>query len=196
MSRECAHRFRTFSACPFCRPRDPLALFVVGAPGAGKTTICRALIERLGGVVRWTDKPKWTVLRDACFAGHYFGDVHDGADTIAYNGAAAALAYWDRALRRRTRLTVFDGARFATQPSLDFVLKRARVVGAYVLASEADLARNRAARGTDQDPAWMKGAATRADRFASAIGARPVHAMYGVRESVDEILGMIGEVGR
>lgn len=152
------------------------ALWVVGAPGAGKTTMIRTLLELPEAIARMeaylVEKPKWTVGRNWCAAGHYTGATFDGADMVPYNGAAAALDFWESRLRLDRPLTVFDGDRFSNAGVLERVGKRVdqvRVV--LVRTSPADLERRRAARGSNQNAAWARGRATKAERFAELVTA-------------------------
>jgi ribose 1,5-bisphosphokinase PhnN len=146
-----------------------ISIFIVGAPGAGKTTLARVLIGKDPWLVQ---KPKWTVNHAICAAGHYSGGTFDGADTVGYNGVKEALVYWQaHLLTARTphpiRFTVFDGDRFSHQDALSFVRERSERTGVvYMDADAATLAARRAARGSTQNETWMKGRATKSERFA------------------------------
>ena len=146
-------------------------LFVVGPPGAGKTTFIRALIE-LDSYL--TAKPKWTVGEHVVAAGHYTGGTFDGADTVPYNGVEAALDFWTEKLRAKAKLTIFDGDRFSHDGVKDWatiaIEAECRVL--YFDVSQERLAINRAARGSTQNAAWMKGRETKALRFAEKFTDR------------------------
>lgn len=156
-------------------------LFVVGAPGAGKTSMVRHLLGMqgpelpMGGYL--VPKPKWTVTGTACAAGHYTGGVFDGADTVPYNGALAALDYWHVKLRDLP-LTVLDGDRFSNQSTLTYLDDlglKSRLAVISVEAADAVLAERRAARGSAQNPTWMLGRGTKARNFLKLLqdnGAR------------------------
>lgn len=152
-------------------PEHSLVVWIVGAPGAGKTTLVRALLKQPGPTLQLITKPKWTVVRDeynvyACAAGHYKGDKFDGADTVPYNGARAAFEYWLEKLGC-SAVTYLDGDRFSDQRALDWWRSCGCDTRCILLrADEQLLATRRAQRGSDQNPSWMKGRATKAERFA------------------------------
>lgn len=164
-----------------------VALFIIGEPGVGKTTAIRELVPALkpnttyeGIDVVEVVKPKWTIVTtyapkiegDIVLAGHYRGETFDGADTVPYTGAKDALAYWDTYLRPTAELTIFDGDRFSTQPSLDFVRSTGvRVVGVHLFVPAELATERRAQRGSNQNETWLKGRITKARNFAEKIGA-------------------------
>lgn len=169
-------------------------MYVLGAPGVGKTTLVRELIVRraeaerrmFGGTgVRLVDSPKWTILHEQprspyamCAAGHYTGETFDGGDTVPYSGARAALDYWTAHLASLP-LTVLDGQRFATGPSLEFLRQhagRAVITGVHLVARDAQLQARRQHRGSNQAPSWIKGATTGAANFAHKINATEIQA--------------------
>jgi len=164
-----------------------ISLFIVGAPGAGKTTLARRVLQR-GGDFVLHPRPKWSVGASCVAAGHYTDDVFSGGDTVPYSGARACLEFWASELVSTRELTIFDGSRFATRPSLAYVRERSRVVCVYVDATPDELAARRAARGSDQDPAWMRGAETRARNFADLVGATRVRVEDAYDRVVDVVL--------
>lgn len=142
-------------------------LWVVGAPGVGKTTAVRALLVPFERTI--IKSPKWTLAGPIAAAGHYTGETFDGADTVPYNGAADCLAAWKNLLRKKAKLTVFDGDRFSNKASLEFFQNlhtKPLIVCAYIKASGDTLQKRRDARGSNQNATWLKGRATKAERFA------------------------------
>jgi hypothetical protein len=164
----------------------PVVLFLVGPPGAGKTAAARALLHRVDpvGAFFMIPKPKWTVVPGdgvcpLALAGHYDGTTFEGADTVPYNGVAAALDWWGNRADFPTlvpALTIFDGDRFSNGPVRAFFEARAGVLTLCAHLSTEDPAetvRRREARSAvQQNASWVKGRETKAARFAEAFGAR------------------------
>lgn len=113
-------------------------------------------------------KPKWTVTPEVAAAGHYTGDTFDGADTVGYGDVVKTLEWWRANIR--VPLTIFDGDRFSHASALEavrLVVPDVRCV--HLTLPEAELAVRRAARGSNQNAAWMKGRVTKAQRFAETF---------------------------
>lgn len=153
--------------------------WIVGAPGVGKTTAVRSLLNQQFGAVL-VPKPKWTLAGPLALAGHYTGDTFDGADTVPYTGVQDALDYWERQLLPKHALTIFDGDRFSHASAVERVElaltrltagdgSRARLLCVHLVADEDALETRRRARGSNQNPAWMRGRATKAARFAESF---------------------------
>lgn len=146
-------------------------LFVVGPPGAGKTTLVREVLGYPDTYVIM--KPKWTISNDrnrtVCAAGHYTGAVFDGADQVPYNGAAAALDYWKRYLSETAKLTIFDGDRFSNAG----VVEQLKAMPGFVVkclhltVPNELLVQRREERGSNQNAKWLKGRVTKAENFAA-----------------------------
>lgn len=162
------------------------AVFIVGAPAAGKTTLARKL---LGPLDRCTliEKPKWTLSFDhVCAAGHYTGDTFDGADRVGYNQVKPTLGYWQRELAGKARLTIFDGDRFSFESAIDFVAQFcSRVCCVYVLSEPAVLEARRAERGWAPNPRWLKGRQTKARYFMGLFRERD--RLFAGTAGVDEV---------
>lgn len=153
---------------------EHIALWLVGPPGVGKTTLAKLLLgfPEVGTI----PKPKWTVAlkKPWCAAGWYAGTTFDGADTVPYNGAAEALTYWKANLLGQPdlRITLFDGDRFSNQNALSFVeealalVPGSRTACLHLTAGPDILQARREQRGSKQSPSWMLGRATKAARFA------------------------------
>ena len=145
----------------------PTVLWVVGEPGAGKTTLVSRLIDNKRTL---HPKPKWTIGPRTAAVGHYTGGKFDGADTVPYNGVEQALVFWRECLQDRS-LTIFDGDRFSNAGVVDWFrdLKKEPTLLRcihFVIPPEEGL-RRRQQRGTTQNPVWVKGRITKAARFAA-----------------------------
>lgn len=171
-----------------------LALFVVGAPGVGKTTFVRALLGMPKSIVALNPKPKWTTTGGICAAGHYTGGTFDGADMVPYNGAADALAFWEENLARQYSLSVFDGDRFSNEKALLRIAERVKCASVLLTADEDTLIRHREARGSNQNASWMRGRATKAERFNESV---KLHRRIGIEgyEPADLVVRVRQEFG-
>lgn len=146
-----------------------LVLFLLGSPGVGKTSLARRLLWSGGREPTLLYRPKWSFTDTVCAAGHYKGELFDGADTIPYNGAKDVLEWWSVQFRMWP-LTVFDGDRMSTKGTLEF-LKRYGVQRTAVLlkADHLTLEARRLSR-PGQNAAWIKGRETKSERFAKQVG--------------------------
>lgn len=151
----------------------PVALFIVGDPGAGKTTLAR---ELLGVPLQLHQKPKWTLgaqindlQRSFIAAGHYTGGAFDGADTVGYNQAGVTLDYWIENLLSYP-VVIFDGDRFSNKNALERISQYATPACVYVAVDNIVGAARRAERAAVagrplQNASWVKGRQTKAKRF-------------------------------
>ena len=147
-----------------------LVLFLLGSPGVGKTSLARRLLWSGGREPTLLHRPKWSFTDTVCAAGHYKGELFDGADTIPYSGAKEALERWSQ-MFVTWPLTILDGDRMSTKGTLEF-LDRFNVQRTAVLlkASSLDLAARRLERGSNQNPSWIKGRETKSARFSKSVG--------------------------
>lgn len=147
----------------------PKALWIVGEPGVGKTSLVRGIVG--DSPMRLVDNPKWTKV-DAlliALAGHYTGGTFDGADTVPYNGVEAALAYWKQYLVDKAKLTIFDGDRFSHDKAKAEIASSALALVVYVSAPPEVTEARRKQRGSDQDKSWIAGRKTKSLRFAESF---------------------------
>ena len=147
----------------------PCVMFVVGAPGVGKTTALTGLLDPFDMAL--IQRPKWTLSQDVALVGHYGSGGFDGGDTIAYNGAAEALDYWLAHIYSdpSVNLSVLDGDRFSSGNCWRRVtgaVDRDQIRCVYLTCDEATLDHRRAARNNKQNPAWMRGRGTKAFNFS------------------------------
>lgn len=151
-------------------------LWLVGSPGVGKTTLVRALLGEKRTLIA---SPKWTLTDEYIAAGWYTGQPFDGADTVPYNGAAAALDFWQqKLLRRGAPVTILDGDRFSNATALAFFRQQAELARPpvsielrclYASMNEASEESRRKSRGAEQNASWVKGRRTKALNFYTAF---------------------------
>jgi hypothetical protein len=162
--------------------------WIVGAPGVGKTTLVRKLANF--GFASYVESPKWTLCGDVFAVGHYVGGTHDGGDTVPYNGAADAIAYWHERLAGHGKLTVLDGDRFASRSSVQQIGPAYKKVVIHLGLSDQMLDERRASRGTTQNPVWCKGRKTKAKNFAELFPEKS-RLMLDATMSVDELASLV-----
>jgi hypothetical protein len=148
-----------------------VVLWVVGEPGAGKTTLVRRLLDPASAPYV-AGKVKWTVGPTTVAAGTYLGTAFDGADTVPYDGALPCIDAWNNAgFRRSKALTIFDGDRFSNANVVNNIRGMTsddtRLVCLYLTTPDADFRRR--ARGSHQNATWVKGRASKARNFHDAF---------------------------
>lgn len=150
-------------------------VYVVGAPGVGKSTLVDRLLETY----------RFTAATDAGFppfaaqpmyrgderlpSGFYLGRRRarfPGTDALSMAVLPAAIEWAQRGAL--PSLIVGEGDRLAHERFLDALSERSRIAVVYLAASERILAERRAGRGSNQDPSWAAGRATRARNVADA----------------------------
>lgn len=157
----------------------PTALYLVGPPGVGKSTVVEALLAgyEVGGYVRPDGYGTFgyePLLTDGKPVGVYLGrhrDTFSGTDALAMGVMPHAVRWAEEA--PLPGLVVGEGARLAAPKFWLPLHRRARLVLVHLTAAPEVLAVRRAGRGNVQDVGWMKGAETRAGNAvhrAAALG--------------------------
>ena len=161
-----------------------LVLFLFGSPGVGKTSLARRLLWSGGRDPTLLYRPKWSFTDNVCAAGHYKGELFDGADTIPYNGAKDVLEWWSHQFRLWP-LTLFDGDRMNTKGTLEFLERfGAKPTAILLKADRLTLTARRLDRGSCQDPSWIKGRETKSVRFAQQMTALELNTSYMTMDDV------------
>ena len=171
-----------------------VALFVVGAPGVGKTVALRSLLPFYYTL---HVKPKWTLSTEIALVGHYGSGTFDGGDTVPYNGGAEAVNFWRTQVVPSVGVSIFDGDRFSHQGAKAAVESAEGVtVGCVHLTCEpGELKVRRSARKNTQNASWMAGRETKAKRFASMFGTHQRLELDTSSLSVREVASEITSFG-
>jgi hypothetical protein len=127
-------------------------LFLLGAPGAGKTTVTRAL---LGPKTAFIDR--WTIGARFAAAGPYTGAALDGPDSLPFSRALLAKVL-ERGLQlQRHTVPILEGERFAAAWALEALKGRAQPRAVLLNAAIPTLRSRRAKRGSPPVPdAWYQ----------------------------------------
>ncbi len=120
-----------------------------GLPGTGKSTLARALAERLGAAILDKDRVRGALFPDA------LTDYSAEQDQLCMRALLEAAAYLTQ--RRRVRYVFFDGRTFSTRGQIEEVLLAAKQAGAcwrilHVKCADA-VAEERLARNDPGHPA-------------------------------------------
>lgn len=153
------------------------AVYLVGPPGVGKTTLMRELkAPYLEGPAEraWDRSLLWLTPLYAAdrMAGVELGRTRDafgGTDALGMAVMPQAKAWMEAA--PLPGLVLGEGARLGTVPFLDLLASRADLTVVHLTAKPAALTARRLARGSRQDPTWMRGAESRARNTADQLRA-------------------------
>ena len=136
--------------------------YIVGAPASGKTTLVRSFLDMKSIVL--IDKPKITICKSVCAAGHYSGGKFDGADTIPYNQDLKTANYMAKKNFFNASIVFLDGDRMSNKRVKKF-LSDYQVNCIFIdISMETHLERARK-RGSNQNMTWVKGRFTKSKRF-------------------------------
>lgn len=144
-----------------------MIVFVVGAPGVGKTTLLEGLLDSFDTFTH--PAPKWTLSPPFALVGHY-GQTFGGGDTLGYTQGGEAVDYLFNTLKPNDDYWYFflDGDRMSSQTILSQV-EQAGVKPFCLLLTATDeaLEKRCSQRGSNQNPTWAKGRKTKALNFAA-----------------------------
>lgn len=160
--------------------REPVALYVVGEPGVGKTTLVERILApydrlpptRLGyGVLE--GEP---LIEHGVVCGLHLGKRRPsfgGTDALGMTVLPDAIR-WANEAPMPERL-IGEGARLTHPHFLAALAQRTRLIVVHLVAEPETVEARIAARGSKQRPAWRKGQQTRvrnAARTAADVGVR------------------------
>jgi thymidylate kinase len=102
-------------------------IFLVGAPGAGKTTALR-MIALPSDVQTPDTEVRWTLSGPRALIGHYEDKILDGGDRVARHANLLCLEYWRRNILTNPRITAtfLDGEMYLWSRILDSMLAGGR----------------------------------------------------------------------
>jgi predicted nucleotide kinase in modified base biosynthesis len=151
------------------------SVYLIGPPGVGKTTsLIHALrlahLDLAGSDTldaRWPLLSGHRILRAGIPGGVLLGRCrprHGGTDALSMAVSPQATAW--AAEGRLPRLIVGEGQRLANTTFLGALAARSDLTVAVLDADDDALDARRNARGSNQDPAWMRGARTKARNLA------------------------------
>jgi predicted kinase len=105
-------------------PGEPtIWVIFAGLPGTGKSTLARALAERLGAAILDKDRIRGALFPDA------LTDYSPEQDQLCMRAMLEAAAYLT--VRRRVKYVFFDGRTFSTRGQIEEVLLAAKQAGAH-----------------------------------------------------------------
>jgi predicted kinase len=124
-------------------------VILAGLPGTGKSSLARALAERLGAAILDKDRVRGALFPDA------LTDYSAEQDQLCMRAMLEAAAYLTE--RRRVKYIFFDGRTFSTRGQIENVLQAAKQSGArwrilHVTCADA-VAEERLARNDPGHPA-------------------------------------------
>ncbi len=171
-------------------------LWIVGEPGVGKTTLARAYLATHGSALWEHQSPKWTgfgrLNSTAAGAGWWRGTAFDGTDTLAISQIKPAMQYWAEQLLG-VQVAVLDGDKLSNAGAVEVAIRQdTRLVCCFIGGPE-EAEKRRFARGTIQNPKWVKGRQTKAFRFfESFLGERVrISASTSLEDSLGQVIRAI-----
>lgn len=161
-------------------------LYLIGAPGAGKTTLFRELTVGLPRVARRLPIPHlvWQGMSQVVELGVRRG-AFSGTDGLAMNALPRVLAFLDC---ERPPLVMGEGDRLASERFFQEVQELGYVVELAYLDTPREVAEaRRRRRGSRQDASWVRGREAKVSRLAEAWGARRLDGRLSPGENVERL---------
>lgn len=182
-----------------------ILLYIVGPPGAGKSTLMAELTRHCDRLTATGPVPHDLLCRPRGDDQNADVAVEIGRRRAAFSGTdALGMSIQSKAVEwiatRPHALVLAEGARLGTTGFLLAARRAAyRVVLVHLDPPPDALAGRRAQRGSNQNPAWMRGAATRARRLAERMRMdADVHELISAMEPAglaETVIRMAPELG-
>jgi len=182
-------------------PPLPLLVYLLGAPGVGKSTLMRRLTARCERrPVAGVSVPHELLIKTMPALGPNTVGAEIGRTRTSFSGTdATAMNIHPRAMAWIMGvpygLVLAEGARLGTVQFLgaaQFAGYRLRVF--HLVAAPAVIADRRAGRPGSQNPSWVAGATTRAARTAEAVGATRLDASQPPGVLADQVRYLVPEL--
>lgn len=143
-------------------------LYMIGYPGAGKTTLCKRLLSGIDyGCYGTVNAPfAHTVYRNCAVQLGVDRDPFGGTDTLPLNVQPVAIA-WLLATSD-VRAVLGEGDRLANEKFFKAVKDAGWQLDVVHLTCDRDEAARRRAARSKQNESWVKGRITKVDRLARA----------------------------
>jgi ribose 1,5-bisphosphokinase PhnN len=179
------------------------ALYVVGPPGVGKTTLVLALTDRLDLEPGEVLDQRAPLLRGQRWHDTYGGGIvlgrkrprFGGTDALSMAALPQAIA-WARESTMPANV-IGEGQRLAHISFLEALSERGNLTVVSLDAPPEVLSERCDLRGSDQNPQWMRGATTRArnvvaQSMAAHLDVLPLNATHPVTALVAECRDALG----
>lgn len=158
-------------------------VYLIGAPGSGKTTIMSRLLARMPETARYDKPVKHTVHDHAGSVAVSLGwprAPFGGTDTLGYTAVTQVETLLLPVLSEAgVALLLGEGDRLATDRFLTAAARHGEVTLFHVELPDTEAAARRARRAADhglapQNPTWATGRATKARNLAARHAATPI----------------------
>jgi ribose 1,5-bisphosphokinase PhnN len=168
-------------------------VYVIGEPGAGKTTLVDAALAGLDRM-----QASWPVPHELLYSADELLGVHLGRRRAGFGGTdALSLSIQPGVLRwlagRPPALLLAEGDRLANASFFDAVGALGHTLDLVLLQAPPGVAAGRRTRrGARQDPTWVKGRITKVARLAARYHPQVLDATRTPRELAERLTRILG----
>lgn len=152
-------------------------VYVIGEPGSGKTTAARKLIEQLGPAILLQGTAKGMLFHESgtLLLGHYDERTFSGTDTLSYTAAEEVTAFLlTQAQGLGVKCVFGEGDRLANSAFFSQCATFCELTVVCFTVAPETAAKRRAERGSNQNPTWVKGRASKVRRLAAEFKAKEI----------------------